>query len=152
MTGYSTTQPEFDLEEMMAVTRRLSELVHDDMAQLKQLRIGKLKDTHQEKLQLASILEGYQIALKANPELLKTISKETLEKARNDARTFDATVKTGHQELKKAHTAHGAVLDLIRDVVSERTTPVRCYGKNGTYGNASRDHMHTKPLNLDERI
>ena len=152
MTQYSNNIPEFDLDELMAVTHRLSELVQDDLHSLKKLRIGKMNDSHEEKLQLASILEGYKNALKANPELLKTLSKEALEKARAQAKAFDSKLKEGERELKKAHTAHGAVLDLIRTVVSERTTPVRCYGKNGAYHNDTQNHMHTKPLNLDERI
>lgn len=152
MTGYSTHIPEFDLEEVVVVTRRLSELVQDDLSQLKKLRIGKIKDTYEEKLHLASILEGYKNALKANPDLLKTLSKEALEKARSETKAFDKTLKQSHQELEKAHTAHGAVLDLIRSVVCERTTPVRCYGKNGAFANVEKDKMYTKPVNLDERI
>ncbi len=152
MKNFETPLPEFNLDEIMAVTARLSELVKDDLMSLKQMRIGKIKDTHKEKLELAGILEGYKNALKANPELLKKFSKEALEEAKSKSKSFDATLQEGHKELKKAHTAHGAVLDLIRSVVSEKTTPVRCYQKNGAYGSASKEQVFTRPLNLDERI
>lgn len=152
MTGYTEQLTDFDLEQIATVTARLNELVQQDLQSLKRMRIGKIKDTHREKLELASILEGYKNALKANPDLLKTLSSEALDKARSQTKLFNESLQQGHKEYKKAHTAHGAVLDLIRDVVSEKTTPVRCYSKNGCYGSAQKDHVHTKPLNLDERI
>lgn len=152
MTQVSENTTHFDIEDMIRVTKRLSELLSDDLSHLKTMRIGKLDDTHQEKLQLASLLEGYKNALKADPSLLKTLSQEALVEARNEAKVFEERLGQSQQQLYKAQVAHQSVLELIRSVVREHAAPVRGYQPNGNFPSHAQNHVYTPPINLDERI
>jgi hypothetical protein len=142
----------FNPSEMIAVTRQLSNLLSREIAMLNDMQIAKIHELYEEKMELASILEGYRDVLKNNPEILDSIPKRTLDEMRSEATKFEQLIEEDNKQITRAKEVHKLVMEAVKKTLEKNMVMSSGYNKRGVVDLGYPGTYLTPPVSVNENI
>ena len=121
----------FNPSEMIATTRKLSKLLTTEIALLKDMKIAKIHELYEDKIELTAILESYKEILSNNPGVLNAISKRTLDEMRTEAARFEALIEEDRKLIFRANEVHKLIMDALRKSLEKNVVMSSGYNNKG---------------------
>ena len=135
------------LEDLIDITEQLADLLDEESEYLRLMQIKNIPALSEEKMKLTQMLEFYQRAFEANPDLFKGADEAMKRRFKAINTEFNAIVQENFRLNAVARTVNGRVVQAITDAVFENQRP-NTYNKQGTANSAT---SLTMSLNLNQR-
>ncbi len=143
---------DFNPAEMIAVTRKLSEVLTKEIALLNDMKIASIHELYDDKIALASILEGYRDALKNNPALLNNIPNRTLDEMRSESAKFELLIEEDNRQITRAKEVHKLVMDAVKKSLEKNMVMSSGYNKRGVVDLGYAGSYTAPPVSVNENI
>jgi hypothetical protein len=135
----------FNFNELVELTRSLSNIITEETALLSQMKISAIRELQVTKHQIAAALEKQQRALKGNPEVRAALTEAEKETLRYIAGNFDATLQNYQRELFKAQQVNQIIIDKINDTMKQHVEKNRTYNATGMKHNTGMELARNTP-------
>ena len=123
----------FDVEELMATTLQLSQVMERESELLTAMCIPELAPLQPQKIELTQKLEAYQAVIRTRPEILREMPETTREKLMAMTHQFGQIMADHLRRIMVARSVNGKVVQAIFDAIAEQQQ-VPTYGKDGVSG------------------
>jgi hypothetical protein len=146
-----TEVPEFNITDMMHVTKRLHTILKEESALINEMKLGQLQQFHEEKVKLTSVMEGYKDILKHNPAIIRSIPKPTMDEIRKINEDFEETLNNEYQkQFMKAQKVHTIIMDALKKVLEDHSNKNSGYNKHGLIDQGKKKILLTPPVSISE--
>jgi hypothetical protein len=146
-----TEIPELNITDMMNVIKRLCVILKEEIAFIKEMKLGELHKFHEEKIKLTSVMEGYKDILKNNPTIVRSIPKATLDKIKKVNDEFEEMLSNEYEEqLLKAQKVHSIIMDALKKVLDDHGKKSSGYNKHGMIEQGKKKMLLTPPVSISE--
>ena len=115
----SATQMPCGVNDIIALTARLAQVLAQEADLLQEMKVSKIADLQKEKLVLTAALEMQKKQLDKNPELIQGATEEEREDLRSVIGIFDTILAENHRRLLMAKEVNQRIVEAITDVVTE---------------------------------
>jgi hypothetical protein len=123
----------FDVEDLMATTVRLSQVMERESGYLAEMKITEILPLQPEKLELTQKLEAYQAAVRARPELVREMPETVREKLLQMMDQFGQIMADHVRRITVARQVNSKVVQAIFDSIAEQQQ-LPTYTREGTSG------------------
>lgn len=120
-----------NLQELMDVAARLTEILVEESGHLAAMKIDALKPLHEEKLRLTRYLEDSQKRLAADPFAIRRAPESEREELLQLTDDLSFSVEENFRRAATARAVNSRVMQAITDTMSEFHRPAT-YGRSGT--------------------
>ena len=124
-------QDSIQVNELVAVTARLTEVLREESKQLKAMRIRAVGEIQEEKHKLISWLEAQKKIIALNPSMKDQLSDEERAAMAQVAEVFAQAVEENYHQASIARAVNQRVVQAINDSVRDRDH-VNTYNAYGT--------------------
>lgn len=152
MQVLSQEEEAFNPSGMIAATRKLSTVLSQEIALLKDMKIARIHELYEDKMELSAILEGYKSALQKNPALLESIPQKMLDEMRKEAASFERLIEEDHKQITRAKEVHKLVMDAIKKTLEKNVVKSSGYNKKGIIDPGNSNAYVSRPISINERI
>ena len=135
---------------MMLTTKRLIDIANQDIQALSRFKITLVHQQMDEKKALTEKLASYIRLIKQNPDLLKSVPKEALASAKEDAAFLDTKIAHNKRKLQTTEAAFINFMQIIKKVVTEKTQPINRYTKHGHYNHGKGSEQRIPAVNINQ--
>ncbi len=149
-TDYSFNRD--DALNMIATTKRLSEIIQEEVDLLKKMKVSQLHTLHDEKLSLTSTLEEYKEVFVNNPNAINSIPGEMKRKIRDQALKFESIIEEDGKQLSRVMKIQEIVWGVIQEKSAKQMSSNRGYDKNGNLTYKRNNIANTPPIKIIENI
>lgn len=139
----------FNVEELMAVSIRLAEIMDEESKLLAAMDINGMAKLHPEKLKLTQILESYQAFLRAQPDVMENVSSDMREKLLKVIIGFGQVMEHNFRQVTTAKVVNHKVVQAITDSLAEQQH-LTVYNKAGQHFRAGAQ-MSGVSINLNQK-
>lgn len=144
---------EFSLNVLVALTRKLTELVTRESDLLKQMKVSEIALLQKEKNEVAGLLEKQQNYLKSDASTRDNLSHSDRALLKKVAVEFDESIKVYQQELFKAQKINELVIGKMVDVLKDHVLKNRSYNRRGTKISSGMElAMNTPALKFNSQV
>ena len=146
-------QDGFNINIVMAATRKLIELIQVETELLKAMKIADLKPIQDRKHELASILEKQQNILATNVEVRNNLTDSDKTLIKIVSQDLDNVIMDYQSELYKASKVNEFVIQKVAEVVREHVENKRSYNNMGSRAlNGIELARNTPSIKFNEQI
>lgn len=142
----------FDYADMMRITRKLSGILEKEIMLLKDMKIARIHELYNDKIELSNKLELYKEMLVRNPDLLNSIPKQDLEQIRKEATAFESLVAEDLKQMNRAKEVHTLVMEAIRKTLEKNVIMGSGYNKKGVIDLGLNGPYVAAPVSINENI
>ncbi|MGD9536937.1 MAG: hypothetical protein AB7P52_04205 [Alphaproteobacteria bacterium] len=140
-----------EVEALIAVTRRMVDLIVAELAALRAMRPKDVTPILEEKSALAGQYETRARRLRERKEALKALSPALLGELKQATATLDEVTKKHREVLDAAREVNGALIRTIANEVARQRNPANAYTRGARVEHVGRAARAAGPLQLDER-
>jgi len=142
----------FDPFAMLAMLRRLSKLLEQEVALLNVMDLAGIDKLYNEKIELIQIMESYKTTLAGNPGILSSIPARVLDDLKNEAAKFEVLVEEDGKQFDRAKEVHKIIMKAVRSVLEKNMAMSTGYNKRGVVDITSKGASHTPSISVNEKI
>jgi hypothetical protein len=146
-SAYAPIQAEPSVNNIIALTARLAQVLAEEADQLEAMNIKKVGDLQKEKLLLTGALEREKKLLDRYPASLTSMTEEDKQDLRSVMEIFNVILAENYRRLLVAREVNGRVVDAISDAVNEATAN-SVYDKKAKPDHVARENLS---VTLDEK-
>jgi hypothetical protein len=147
--GFEPALLTFNVEELMAVSIRLAEILNEESALLAAMDISGMAKLHPEKLKLTQILESYQALLRAQPDVMEDVPDAMREKLVQVIVGFGQVMEHNFRQVTTAKVVNHKVVQAITDSLAEQQH-LTVYNKTGNHFRAGVQ-MSGVSININQK-
>lgn len=141
------------LETLVNATSRLINLMNQEVALLRQMRVGEIAGLQKEKQELTKLYEDSLAVLSGEPGVLEAVEPALRQELAELAKLFDAAVIENTRALSAVKDSHDRLLQTIVDLVSENRSKQKAYTAEGALDNQRGGrNAPTLSLTLDQSL
>ncbi len=122
-------------EDIISVTKRLSEIIRQEIAMIEGMKLAQLHTIYDEKIKLCSVLEGYKDVLANNPHIIKSMSRQTLDEMRKAVAGFEALL-----------------MEALKTALNNRVMASAGYNRSGAVDYGKKKMFQLPPVSISESI
>lgn len=130
-TGSRVSNDRIDVEGIVALTARLSQVLAQEVEFLAEMQIKELEGLQKEKTQLLDALEGQKRHIDSNPHLLTLLSDDDCLELAQIIEIFQGIMKENHRRLLIAREVNLKVTEAIVNAVNKDAKTTN-YTKQGS--------------------
>jgi flagellar biosynthesis/type III secretory pathway chaperone len=138
------------VDELIAVTARLTVLLKEESAHLKAMRIRAVAPLQEEKNRLISWLETQKKIIALNPHMKNDFSPQQQKKMSEVAEEFSRAVEENYHQTSIARAVNQRLVQAVADAVNEQTH-VGTYNAYGAARNAMSLGAQGLPFNVNQK-
>jgi len=139
--------------DLITVASRLVDLMAQEIASLREMKIAGIADLQPEKELLVRAYTEHSRALEAAPGQLATVAPAIKQELRHTLERFRTAVGHNERALRAAHDANGRLVEAIVDAVARKRRPSTTYTNTGTLNRRGVGEPHLSiPLAVDRRL
>ena len=138
------------VEELIAVTARLTELLKEESAHLKGMRIRAVVPLQEEKNRLISWLETQKKIIALNPQMKDEIAADMHIKMTAVGEEFARVVEENYHQASIARAVNQRLVQAVADAVSEKTH-VGTYNAYGAARGTAALSGQGLPFNVNQK-
>jgi hypothetical protein len=146
-SAYAPIQAEPSVNNIIALTARLAQVLAEEADQLEAMNIKKVGYLQKEKLLLTGALEREKKLLDRYPASLTSMTEEDKQDLRSVMEIFNVILAENYRRLLVAREVNGRVVDAISDAVNEATAN-SVYDKKAKPDHVARENLS---VTLDEK-
>ena len=146
-SAYAPIQAEPSVNNIIAQTARLAQVLAEEADQLEAMNIKKVGYLQKEKLLLTGALEREKKLLDRYPASLTSMTEEDKQDLRSVMEIFNVILAENYRRLLVAREVNGRVVDAISDAVNEATAN-SVYDKKAKPDHVARENLS---VTLDEK-
>lgn len=120
-----------DIPHMLDTTRRLTEVMGEEVELLKRMRLTEIPSLHDEKMRLTSILEVYKKMLIDNPDALKASGQRNVDLMRQRAEALERVTQEDEHYLMRARRVHKIIIGAITTAIEKGMSANAGYTREG---------------------
>lgn len=136
-----------DVDEMIQVTERLTDLLYEEVALLEAMNISGAGQLQNEKIALTQVLESQKMMLEIHPELVDDISEQDRQALSLVAEDFVTALEHNIRMVAVAKTVNGKVVQAIMETLQEQNS-LGVYTKSGV---TAAPPQHAISLTLNQQ-
>ncbi len=121
----------FDFPLLVDLTRQLTDIVRQETALLRAMKISDLREFQSAKHNISSALEKQQDLIKGNAEIRDSLSPDQKSTLRMAAGEFDEALQQYQRELLKAQSVNQLVMEKIMEAMKEHVEKNQPYNGSG---------------------
>ena len=141
-----------DISGLIAITRRLTDLLTAEIAALRAMRPKDIVPLQEEKAELTYNYESRLQALKQDAIELKKIPPELAAELGHSTQLLRDVIADNQRALKAVREVNEDVINVIADEIARQRNPARTYGERGQPAlNADLARRQSGPLTLDQQ-
>lgn len=145
-------EPVFNYAEMIRVMRQLSSILEQEIALLQDMKIARIHESYDAKMELSDILEVYKEMLSGNPDLVNSIPSTELEILRQESIRFEELVAEDGKQIKRAREVHALVMDAVRKSLEQNMIMESGYNRKGVVDFNLGNNSATPPVSINQNI
>lgn len=130
LSTMTEAQDALDVNELIEVTQRLTDLLHEEVALLDAMNISAAAQLQDEKLALTQVLESQKLMLEIHPEFMDEISDEKRHTLALVAEEFVEALEHNIRIVAVAKTVNAKVVQAIMETLQEQNS-LGVYTKSG---------------------
>jgi hypothetical protein len=139
----------FDVNELMAVTLRLAEILGEESNMLASMDIANMAKMHPEKLKLTQMLEAYQSMMRARPDLMDDLNENERGNLAEVMSGFSQVMDHNFRQVAAARAVNQTVVRAITDSIAEQQH-LTVYNREGNHFRAGVE-MSGVSINLNQK-
>lgn len=143
---------EFDPNNIIVLTRKISAILESEIALLKKMKLAEIHQFYDEKIAIASILEGYKELISQNEGILDAIPERTRHQLKQELERFEALAEEDGKQIRRAQEVHKLVMEAVKTALEKNTMMSMGYTNKGTIGIGGSTSYVTPPVSVNENI
>lgn len=151
MTTAAETIDPGDVQALIGVTRRLTDLMTAELVALRAMRPKDIAPILVEKSELTSQYETRLRSLKQKKEALASLDPKLASDLKQATMTLNAILSDSRRALNAARDVNAKLIKTIADEVSRQRNPASAYTREARIERVGRGAKAAGPIQFDER-
>lgn len=146
--GGAEAQGPLNIQEVIAVTARLGQLLAEESELLGAMKVAKIETLQKEKTYLVNALEAQRKLVNQSPHVLETIPSRDKKDLQEVVDVFNHILEENHRKLLLARQVNQKIIKAVADAVKQKTHK-RVYNNKGVTG---MNPLETLPVTLNKHV
>ena len=151
-TMAATQEITFDPANMIALTRKICDILEEEIALLKRMKLTQIQKFYDDKIAITSILETYKEIIVQNPEVLESIPDRTRKQLREEAARFELLAAEDGKQMLRAKEVHRLVMEAVKRAVEQKVAQSTGYNKRGVVYAGENNAYVTPSVSVNENF